>query len=320
MTRACVAVVWCISLVVAPPLSAQLYPQGAITFVLTAAPGDGSDIAMRLMADELRKSLNAPVLLVNRAGAGGVLAVDAVVRANKDGYTILFTNNAPLTFRAVIEPETTRYDSAKDLVPLGMVARTPFLVAVRSDAPYTSLAQLVAHAKKSPGSVRFATVGTGSVGDFTVDTLNSLTAAGLTTVPYKGATPAVSAVAGGQVEATAITMSALIGNLKSGTLRPLVISSKYPEFPQIPTLSELGYPGNLIGVWTGFFAPAGIPAEARSVLIPALRAAITHPSIAAKLLSAGLVVDYNPPEAVLKELRDEYQKVRDFARRAGLVK
>ena len=304
----------------APSLCAQGYPQGAITIILTAGPGDGSDIAMRMMAEDLRKSLKVPVLLVNRPGAGGVLATDSVVRANKDGYTLLFTNNAPLTFRPVVEPDTTRYDPLKDLVPLGMVSRTPFLLAVRSDVPYKDFGQMIAYAKKNPGVVRIATVGTGSVGDFTVDAINSLTGAGLTTVPYKGATPAVGAVAGGHVEGTAITMSALIGHLKSGALRPLVISSKYPEFPDIPTLTELGYSGNLIGVWTGFFAPAGIPAEAKNVLVPAFRAAIKNPAITAKLLSAGLVENYNAPDEVLKEMRQEYQMVKDFAKRAGVVK
>lgn len=304
----------------ASSLFAQGYPQRAIAIILTAGPGDGSDIAMRMMVEDLQKSLKVPVVLVNRPGAGGVLAADSVVRASKDGYTLLFTNNAPLTFRPVMEPDTTRYDPLKDLVPLGMVSRTPFLLAARSDAPYKDFGQMIAYAKKNPGVVRIATVGTGSVGAFTVDAINSLTGAGLTTVPYKGATPAAGAVAGGQVEGTAITMSALIGHLKSGTLRPLVISSKYPEFPDIPTLAELGYSGNLIGVWTGFFAPAGTPAEAKNVLVPAFRAAIRNPAFTAKLLSGGLVVNYNSPEEVLKEMRQEYQMVKDFAMRAGLVK
>ena len=305
---------------IAPSLFAQAYPQGAITVILTAGPGDGSDVAMRLMAEDLRKSLKVPVLVVNKPGAGGVLAVDSVVQSNKDGYTLLFTNNAPLTFRPAVEPETTRYDPLTDLVPLGMVARTPFLFAVRSDLPYRDFAEMLRYAKDKSSLFRVATVGTGSIGDFTVDAINSLTGTGLTIVPYKGATPAVVAVAGGHVEGIASAMSALIGNLKNGTLRPLVISTKYPQFPDIPTLTELGYSGNLIGVWTGFFAPAGIPAEAKNVLVAAFRAAIKNPVNTAKFLSAGLVESYNSPDDVLKEMREEYQMVKAFAKRAGLVK
>ncbi len=301
-------------------LLAQGYPQGPITIVLTAGPGDGSDTTMRMMAEDLRKSLKVPVLLVNKPGAGGVLAVDSVVRANKDGYTLLLTNNAPLTFRPAVEPATTRYDPLKDLVPLGMVSRTPFLLAVGKEAPYKDFAQLIAYAKQHPGGIRIATVGTGSVGDFTIDAINSLTGAGLTTVAYKGATPAVMAVSGGHVEGTAITMSAVIGQVKSAALRPVVISSKYPEFPDIPTLAELGYSSDLIGVWTGFFAPAGIPNEAKNVLVPALRAAITNPQTTTRLLSAGLVESYSAPDDVVKEMRQEYHRVMEFARRAGLVK
>ena len=316
--RCAFAAAWFFLLLVATAFAQ--FPQGAITVVLTAGPGDGSDIAMRLMAEDLRRTLKVPLVIVNKPGAGGVLATESVVRANKDGYTLLFSNNAPLTFRPVMDPDTTRYDALKELLPLGMVSRTPFLLATRSDLAYRDLAAFIAAAKKSPGAMRIATVGTGSVGDFTVDAISALTGTAFTVVPYKGATPAVTALTAGQVEGTAITMSALIAGLKSGTLRPLVISSKYPDYPDIPTLKELGHAGNLIGVWTAFFAPSGIPAEARSVLIAAFKSAITDPALRGKLLAAGLVADYSPPEEVQREMREELRMVREFARRAGLAK
>src|SRR5436309_2055325 len=124
------------------------------------------------------------------------------------------------------------------LTPLGLAMRSPSILAVRSAAPYKTFAEMVEHSKKNPGSVRVGTTGAGSVGDFCVLTLNSLTGAGLVTVPFTGASPAVTALLGGHVEGVVLALGTMTGHLRSGTLRGIVISSKYPDFPDIPTLSE----------------------------------------------------------------------------------
>ena len=190
---------------------------------------------------------------------------------------------------------------------------------MRGDAPYKTLGQMAEHAKKNPGSVRIGTAGAGSVGDFCVLTLNSLTAAGLATVPFTGASPAVTALLGGHVEGVVLALGTMTGHLRSGTLRGVVISSKYPDFPDIPTLSELGYPEQLFGVWVGFFAPAGVSAEVTRTLVPALERAIKSPAIGAKLKPLGMLMEYSPPEKLLAEIRDEHARVRGLARKAGLL-
>ncbi len=243
-----------------------------------------------------------------------------VVKSKPDGYTIILTNNASLVFRSILDPKTANYNPLTDLTPLGLAMRSPSILAVRGDAPYKTLNELVEHAKKNPGSVRVGTAGAGSVGDFCVLTLNSLTGAGLTTVPFTGASPAVTALLGGHVEGVILALGTMTGHLRSGTLRGIVMSSKYPDFPDIPILSELGYSEPLFGVWVGFFAPAGVPAEITRTLVSALERAIRSPAIGAKLRPLGMLMDYSPPEKLLAEIRDEHRRVSEIAAKSGLIK
>jgi len=198
--------------------------------------------------------------------------------------------------------------------------RSPSILAVRGDAPYKTFAEMVEHSKKNPGSVRIGTAGAGSVGDFCVLTLNSLTAAGLTTVPFTGASPAVTALLGGHVEGVVLALGTMTGHLRSGTLRGIIISTRYPDFPGIPTLSELGYSEPFFGIWVGFFAPANVPAEVTRALVPALERAIKSPAIGAKLRPLGMLMDYAPPEKLLAEIREEHRRVSEIAAKSGLIK
>ena len=303
-----------------PLAHAQSYPKGPITLVIPYAASDATDISARAMADEMSRHLKVPIVAVNRPGAGAALGVDSVVKAAKDGYTILYTTDAPLTFRKVLDPATTTYDAAKDLVPLGMSTRIPIILAIRSDLPYKNFAELVDYAKRNPGTVRVGTAGAGTVGDFTVAIVNSLTGAGITTVPFKGAAPSVAAVRGGHVEGVALALGALAGHLRSGVLKGILISSKFPDFPDTPTLTGLGYKQDLFGLWLGFYAPAGVPVEVTEALVPAVAKVAKDPSIAARLLKLGMVQHYEPPEAMLKALREERRVIEDIARKSGILK
>jgi tripartite-type tricarboxylate transporter receptor subunit TctC len=299
---------------------AQTYPGGPISLVIPLTPGDATDIAARAMGEELAKLLRVAVIPVNRPGAGGALGTDSVVKAAKDGHTILITINAALTFRRVLDPQNVQYDPLKDLTPLGLTTRIPSILAVRDDLPYRNFAEMVEHAKKKPGTVRAGTVGIGSVGDFTIQIINSLAGVEITMVPFKGASPAITALRGGHVEGVALALGALSGQLKSGAMRGIVISSKFPEFPAIPTLSELGYRQNLLGVWLGFFAPAGVGPEVTGALVPAIEKVARDPAIAARLAALGMLQDYASPERLAEEIREEYRIVERIAKQAGLVK
>lgn len=306
--------------VVAAPVAAEGYPSGPITLVIPLAPGDATDTAARVMADGLAKELNVPIVVVNKPGAGGALGTQFVVQAPKDGYTITLTNNASLIYRAILEPQIASYNALTDLTPLALGMRSPSILAVGGEQPFKSFAGMIDYAKKNPGKVRIGTAGEGSVGDFCVRTINSLTGAGIVMVPYKGASPAVTAMRGGHIEGVVLALGTLVPLIRSGAVRGLVVSSKWPDLPDLPTMQELGYPQPLFGVWTGFFAPSGVPAEVTRVLVPALEKAIRAPEVTARLKPLGIAAEYSPPDRLVAEIRDEHARVLAIARKAGLVK
>jgi tripartite-type tricarboxylate transporter receptor subunit TctC len=321
MTATIVRACLCAALAVAAPqLYAQAYPSGPINLVIPLAPGDATDTAARVMADALSKELNVPLVPVNKPGAGGALGTQFVVQAPKDGNTIILTNNAALVYRAILEPQVASYDPLKDLTPLALAMRSPSILVVGGEQPFKTFGEMVEHAKKNPGKVRVGTAGLGSVGDFCVRTINSLTGADIVMVPFKGAAPAVTAMRGGHIEGVVLALGTMVPLLKSGVVRGLAISSKWDDFPAIPTLEELGYRQPLFGVWTGFFAPAGVPAEVTRVLVPALERAIREPQVRARLKGLGIAADYSPPDKLVAEIRDEHGRVLAIAQKAGLVK
>jgi tripartite-type tricarboxylate transporter receptor subunit TctC len=306
-------------LILAVNAEAQTYPSGPINLVIPLAAGDATDIAARAIADQLARELKTPIVPVNRPGAGGALGTDVVVKAAKDGYSIVLTNNAALVFRSIMDPKSATYDPFRDLTPLGLAMRSPTIFVAGAEAPFKNFREMVAYAKANPGKVRVGTAGVGSVGEFCVQTINSLTGAGLVPVPYTGAAPAVTAVRGGHVEGVMLALGTMTAHLRSGAVRGIVISDKHPDFPEIPTLRELGFAEPLFGVWAAFFAPAGVPAEVTARLVPALERSVKAPEVAAKLKPLGIVADWSAPAQLVSEMRDEHRRVLEIARRAGLA-
>jgi tripartite-type tricarboxylate transporter receptor subunit TctC len=299
---------------------AQSFPAGSINVVVPLAAGDAADVTARALGEELSRLLKTPVLLINRPGAGGALGTSSVVSAKKDGQTILFAPNAALTFRAVLDPQTVSYDALRDLAPLGIASRTPSVLVVRGDAPYRNLAGLIEHAKKNPGRVNMGHPGAGSVSEFCVVLINALAGAELAPVPHKGAAPAIVGLRGGHIEGVVLALGALSPHIRAGTFRGIVASSRVPEFADIPTMRELGYREELFGIWFAFLAPAGIPEEARKALVGAIEQAVKAPAIAAKLAPLGILQSYAAPEAMAAETREEFDRVREMAKKTGLVK
>ncbi len=305
---------------IAPQLYAQNYPNQAITVVIPLAPGDAGDVAGRTMAEEMSTLLKVPVVVQNKPGGGLTIGTDLVAKAKKDGYTIALTANTPLIAGRIINPQTVPYDSFKDLTPLGLATRTPVVLTVRGDAPYKRFADLVEFSKKNPGKIRVGTAGVGTAGHFALSLINSATGAGMTMVPFKGASPAATALLGGHVEAALVGIGTISGHMQGGQVRGLLVSSKSPIFPDIPMLTELGYNQTIYGVWYGFFAPAGVSKEVIAALVPAIEKAVKEPRYVAKLGALGMIQDYVPPDKLVIEMREEYKAVEEIAKKAGLVK
>ncbi len=293
-----------------PAAHAQGWPnRTTITVVVPLAPGDGGDITARAMSELLSRDLEAPVVVVNKPGAGGALGVQSVISSHKDGFTVLFTQNSPLTIRRVLEPSTANYDPLKDLIPLGITTRSPSVLVVRKDAPFHSFQEMVAYAKKNPGRVRIGNAGPGSAGDLSVQLINSVAGTDLDSIPYKGAAPSINDVIGGQVEGVILALGAVSAHIKSGTLRPIAISSEFPELPEVPTLTRLGYRQDLLGVWFAWMLPAGTPDDVVQELTGALHKATRNGDVASRLLPFGLVQDWEPANRVATEVTHEYDTI-----------
>jgi len=299
---------------------AQTYPEHPITMVLPMAPGDASDVVGRAMGDELSKLLKVPIVPLNKVGAAGTVGTNFVVQSKKDGYTILFTVNASVVSAKALTPESVPYDPFKDLIPLGLAAQNPMIITVRSDAPYKNFKEMIEFARRNPGKIRCSMMGVRSIGHINLEIVNGVTGMNIEIIPFKGATPAVTALLGGHVEATIVTFATLSPQLRSGALKAVLTSVKVSEFPDVPTLKDLAYPQDLLGVWFAFFGPTGIPGQVKATLESSIEKVVRDPAIASKMASLGMVQSYEPGDKLLKRMKGEYGLVEEIAKRTGMIK
>jgi tripartite-type tricarboxylate transporter receptor subunit TctC len=304
------------------PVVAQTteFPSGPVTLVLPVAAGDGFDSAARILAEELTKHLRTTVLVDNRPGAGGALSVAELMRGPKDGHKVLMAINASLTFRPVLQAASTSYDPFKDLHPISLAERTPSVLVIGNEQPFSDFKGMVDYARKNPGKVRLGTAGQGSIGDFDVEIVNGLTQAAIVSVPFKGSAPAITAMRGGHVEGVIVSLGSVSGTLKAGAAKAVALSDKFPGYESVPTLKELGYGQDLIGVWTAFVVPAGVPENTVKVLDAAFAKALRDPAVSARILPLGILNDYQPASRVLTLMRDETAVVKDIGKKIGLAK
>ncbi len=300
-------------LLAVPLLSrANDYPRMPINLVTPLAAGDAADRAARLMGQELSRLLGTAVTVANRPGAGGSLGTQSVIRAPKDGYTLLYAQNSPLTIRRVIEPDAANYDPLKDLVPLALTTRSPSVLVTYKDAPFKTVKEMIEQAPKSAHGIRIGNAGPGSVGEISVQLMNAAAGAALSSVNYKGAAPAVTDLLGGHIDAVVLALGAVSAHMRTGALRALAISSPFPEFPNVPTLRQAGYKADLLGVWFGFFMPAGVPKDVLDKIVPALEEVARNASISAQLLPAGIVQEWGSAKALSEEITNEYRAVSEL--------
>jgi tripartite-type tricarboxylate transporter receptor subunit TctC len=300
----------------AHPVQSQTYPSHPIQMVIPMAAGDMLDLTGRAIASRLSDVLKTPVIPINKPGGGGTVGGDFVAKGKKDGYTILYGFSSVYIAHAM-NPEAVPYNPLQDLEPLCLAVSFPLTLAVRADSPWKSFQDLVDYIKKNPGKVRGSTGGVGTGGHIGYEIIRVETGAAITMVPYKGASPAVTAILGGHVEVTSVAKSLLTPHIKAGTLRGLLNSQKVPEFPDIPTLTQLGYKRNLPSVRCPFFLPTGAPESVKNILSSALEESIKSPDVVNTIRTLGVIADYNPAEEFKKMMIEEYETVREFFKTAG---
>jgi tripartite-type tricarboxylate transporter receptor subunit TctC len=302
-------------------VDAQSYPNGPIQLVVPNVAGSLMDITGRLIADELGKILGVQIIIMNKPGAAMTLGTDAVVRSKNDGYTILYTGSSAIVYARVTHPETVPYNPERDLEPLGLSLFLPLTVAVQEGSPWKTFGELVDYARKNPGRLRVSTPGQGSTDHFNLEIYQSVTGAQFTHVPFKGGESVIAALLGGHVEVSDDAFSKVIPHANAGKLRILLVSKKMAGFPNIPTMTELGYKQDLLTAWMALFAPAGLPEEVKKVLVPAIEKAIKNPELKAKIEKmGGYLVDYKSPAELKKLVAEDYETANAIAKKIGLRK
>lgn len=305
-------------ILVAPAAHAQKYPDRPIQLVIPYVAGATGDITARMLADELEKILGGKIIPVNRPGASAVLGTDQVVRSKKDGYTLLYAGASAMIYAPVSNPEIVHYDPFKDVEPLGFHYFFPQTITVRSDAPWKTFPELVDYAKKNPGKLRVSTIGVGSTPHFILEMIMSITGTEFTHVPFEGGETVMTALLGGHVEVTCDGLAKVKPHAEAGKMKVLLITNKMPAFPEIPTITELGYKESLFATWFALYAPSGIPEEVRKTLVPAIEKAVnlTKPRID----KMGSLAEYKSPAEMKKMTEEDYKKALVIAKKIGLRK
>ena len=301
-------------------IQAQSYPSHPIQLVIPGAPGDAVDIAARSAADELSKILKVAIVSVNKPGAGAVVGTDFAAKSKKDGYTLLYGLSSGLIYNPSFNPEAVPYDTLRDIEPLGLHVTFPTVISVQAESPWKNFSEVIEYARKNPGKFRCGTLGTGSINHFHLEMIHSLAGVEVTHLPFKGASPAVTALLGGHIESAFVAVVLSQPHYKAGKLRGILLDQKVADLPDIPTLQELGYKRGLPLTFFGFFAPAGIPEEAKKVLVPAIEKAVKHPDVTARLQKMWFIPNYKSPAELKQMMIEDFENARQTVKQMKLTK
>ena len=293
----------------------QEFPAQPIRMVIPYAPGGGSDILTRPVAQEMQDKLKQAVIVDNRGGAGGNIGAQMVARAAPDGYTLLVANNSH-TINPFIYKEPG-YDMAADFAPISLLATAPAILVVPDSSPARTMADLIALAKKKPGSLNFGSPGVGTPGHLASVLFNKQAGLDATHIAYKGTGPTTVAVLGGELDYAFLTPAAVEPHMKSGKLRALAVTSRerFPAFPTVPTVAESRLPelSNFeVEIWWGVLAPAKTDPKVLDKLHASITEAVRDPKMQQRWTAQGMVPRATTRAefaALIKSDLAKYQKV-----------
>ena len=267
---------------------AQSYPTKPVRLIVPFPAGGGSDVVGRIVAQKLGDRIGQQVIVDNRAGAGGSIGTEAVVKAPPDGYTVVLASTSEIAINPGIYSKLN-YDTVKDLAAVAMVAATPMVVIVHPTLPVANMRDLIALAKAKPGAINVASSGAGTITHLSGELFRSMTGVTWTHVPYKGAPAALTDLASGQVQVMFSSLPAAMAFIKSNRVKPIAVSgrTRAETLPQIPTVIESGVAGYEVEYWYGIFAPAATPRDALAKLGDEIAATLKQPDMIANLANQG---------------------------------
>jgi tripartite-type tricarboxylate transporter receptor subunit TctC len=309
-----IAILLCAAL----PALAQTYPSKPVKLIVPFPPGGAVDYYARAVQPRLAENLGQPILIENRAGAGGMVGADAVAKSPPDGYTLLVGNIAALAMNVGIYSKMT-YDPVKDLTPILRTVAVNYVMAVHPSVPARSVAEFVAHARANPGKLSYGSAGSGSAPHLATELLKQRAGIDVLHVPFKGGGPMVTDLLGGQIEMVIADQANLMPHVKAGRLRALAVGTleRSSVHPELPTIAEAGFPGFEARAWQGIVGPAGMAPDIVKRLNAAFIRAMAAPEVHQRLLEGGLDPIVGTPEAFGEFIRAEIAKWSKVAKDVG---
>jgi tripartite-type tricarboxylate transporter receptor subunit TctC len=300
---------------------ADTYPARMITFVVGFPAGGGTDLAARIIGKKLEERLGKPVVIENKSGAAGQLALSSVSRSPPDGYQLALGSSATMAMAYGLHKEKLPYDPNADFVPIAQVADVPFVLVVNPKIPAANVAELVAYVRSQKDPVTIATAGPGSTHHLYGELLNELTGMKLSPVPYRGSLPAVTDVVAGHVPLMFVDLPACLSLIREGKLRALGVSTKarLAAAPEIPSLSESGVPDFDAASWFVMLAPRDTPSDVTSKLHEQFKEIMEMPDVRRAILDMGMVpVVTTSTDDLRKYIRGEVSRWTGLIDRLGI--
>jgi tripartite-type tricarboxylate transporter receptor subunit TctC len=287
------------------------YPTKPIRLIVPFAPGGGTDIVARLLSQKLTEAFTQTVIVDNRAGGGGTIGAETAVRATPDGYTVIIMSGSYATNAVMYK---LPYDPVNDILPMGLIGDTAFIIALHPGVPIKSVAELIAYAKAKPGALNYGSSGTGGIAHLSGELFDLLAATKMTHVAYKGTGPALNDLLGGHIQLIFGSAPSTIPLVHGNRLRAIAVTTtkRSAALPDLPTVAEAGVPGYEVVLWYGVLGPKGLPKNIVARWNTEIRKATKLPDMKERLASEGFDIDDSPPEvfqAVLKRDVEKWAKV-----------
>jgi len=297
---------------------AQSYPVNPIRFVVPYPPGGASDITARIIGQKLTEAWGQPVVIENRPGANGNLAVEHVAKSPADGYTMLMGNVGPNAISPILYPNLP-YHAVTSFAPVTLTTTVPIVLLVAPSLPVKNVKELIAYAKANPNKLNFASAGNGSSNHLTGELFKSTVGIDIVHVPYKGDAPALTDLMGGQVSMMFTTVVAAMPHIKSGRLQALAVASakRIATMPNLPTVAESGVPGFDSSSWGGILLPAGTPKEIIAKMHATVVTILAMPDVKLRLSDLGAEVVGNTPEEFGSYIKSEMAKWGKVVKTSG---
>lgn len=299
--------------------SGQAYPSKPLRIIVMYGPGSTIDIMARLIAPKLTEALGQPVIVENRAGAGGAIGMDMAAKAPPDGYTLTIGATGPSVTNPLLYPKTP-FDPIRDFAYISLIATGPAVIAVHPSIPAKNLNDLVALAKARPGQLNYGSPGVGTSPHLAGELFKQITNVSMVHVPYKGNAEAITDLLGGQISIVFTGVPPVIPLMQAGKIKLLATTGnkRIATIPDLPTIAEAGYPGAAMGIWYGLVAPAATPKDNLARLHKEITRIQTLPDIRERFVQLGTEPTTSTPEQFTALVRDELVKWGKVIKAAGI--